>query len=99
MKGSPYRPRPEGRRFTRSAAPLIETFGTGYLPRSFGLAAALLPGVARADGDHEPGQISLHAAAAPITDEMKFFHHWIWFPIILAICRFAANDAATAELP
>ena len=42
MKGA--QPRPEGRflRFTRSAARLIETFGTGFLPRSFGLAAALL---------------------------------------------------------
>ncbi len=43
MKGAP--PRPEGRflRFTRSAARFIETFGTGFLPRSFGHAAALLP--------------------------------------------------------
>jgi hypothetical protein len=37
----PYRPRPEGRfvRFIRSAARLIKTFGTGFLPLGFGLAA------------------------------------------------------------
>jgi len=41
MKGAPYRPRPEGRnlRFSGSAARLIETFGTSFLPRSFWLAA------------------------------------------------------------
>jgi hypothetical protein len=44
MKGAPYRPLPEGRfsRSIRSAARLIETFGTGVLPRSFGLAEVLL---------------------------------------------------------
>ncbi len=45
MKGAPCRPRPEGGilRDARPAARLTETFGTGFLPRSFGLAAALLP--------------------------------------------------------
>jgi hypothetical protein len=72
MKGAPYWPRREGHflRFSRSATRLIETFGTGLLPRSFGLGAALLLGVAHADGDHVPGQIGFHEAATPIADKM-----------------------------
>jgi cytochrome c oxidase subunit II len=74
-------------RFARASTHRIATLGAGILPR-IAAFAAVLPGVALADGYPEPGQIGFQEAVTPIAHEIQFFHNWILLPIITGICLF-----------